>query len=169
MAIFENWSILIWQNFSIPHIPIESKCTVWKGKRYCFFHEKKTWNGARDFCRRVGSKLLEPETEDANNHVTEASNARNISQFWIGVSDLQKESEFRYDSNGQKITWENWANSQPNDNEGGEDCTSVGVTERSHSSGEGSTSLDSTEAGIWYDQKCSFTKAFVCETIGNVS
>ena len=63
----------------------------------------------------VGSKLLEPETEDANNHVTEASNARDISQFWIGVSDLQKESEFRYDSNGQKITWENWDNGQPND------------------------------------------------------
>ena len=130
--------------------------------------QKKTADDARAFCIGIGSKLFEPRDFPSNAFVTSEAKARGMSQFWIGIHDAQTEGEFRYDSNDEQMTWSNWKEGQPNSFGGGEDCISVGVTVRSYSNGSGETHIDSSEAGLWWDQKCHFLKAFVCESSGNV-
>ena len=92
-----------------------------------------------------------------------------MSQFWIGIHDLQSEGVFRYDSNDEEVTWKNWNSDQPNNNVGGEDCVAIGLTKMSNSNGNGEANVDNSDAGQWWDQKCHFPKAFVCESLGNVA
>ena len=130
--------------------------------------EKKTAEDAAAFCNGMGSKLFEPRDFPSNAFVTSEAKAIRMSQFWIGIRDVQTEGTFRYDSNAERITWNNWNSGQPN-NEGGEDCTIVTVTQYSNSNGNGKIDVNSSEAGQWWDTKCDFRKAFVCERAGNLS
>ena len=134
--------------------------------------EKKTAADARAFCNGIGSKLFEPRDLPINAFVASEAKARGLSQFWIGVGDVQTEGTFRYDSNDDSITWNNWNKGQPNNYGVGEDCTAVGVTQISHSHSTGKYShehnLDSFEVGQWWDQQCLYLKAFICESAGNV-
>ena len=91
------------------------------------------------------------------------SKGAGLTQFWVGIRDVQTQGTFRYDSNGEQITWNNWKEGQPNNFQGGEDCVAVGVT-----AGSGDTDVGTSEAGLWWDQKCHFLKEFVCESSGKV-
>ena len=132
--------------------------------------EKKTAADARAFCNSIGSKLFEPRDLPTNAFVASEAKARGLSQFWIGVGDVQTESTFRYDSNDESITWNNWNKGQPNNYGVGEDCTAVGVTQISYSYGREwshELNLDSSVIGQWWDQQCHNLKGFVCESSGN--
>ena len=147
---------------------INSGCVIWNSFNYCFQFEKKTVVEALAFCNSIESKLFEPKDLPSNAFVTTEAKARGLTQFWIGIRDVQTEGTFRYDSNAEQITWNNWNSGQPN-NEGGEDCTIVTVTQYSNSNGNGKIDVNSSEAGQWWDTKCDFQKAFVCERTGNFS
>ena len=141
---------------------INSGCVTWNLFSYCFQFEKKTVVQALAFCNSIGSKLFEPKDLPSNDFVTTEAKARGVSQFWIGIHDIQTEGTFRYDSNNESITWSNWNEGQPNDNGGGEDCTTVGVTQITWASGD--QNIDSSHVGQWWDQQCHYLKAFVCES-----
>ena len=114
------------------------------GTTYSFQHEKKTAADARDFCSSIGSKLFEPKNLPSNAFVAHEAKAKGISQFWIGIHDLQREDVFRYDSNDEEVTWKNWNSDQPNNNLGGEDCVAIGLTKMSNSNGNGETNVDNS-------------------------
>ena len=56
------------------------------------------------FCNSIESKLFEPKDLPSNDFVTTEAKARGVSQFWIGIHDIQTEGTFRYDSNDDQIT-----------------------------------------------------------------
>ena len=132
---------------------------------YCFQLEKKPLVYAKRDCASIGSKLFEPKSLASNTFVTQEAKKKGMSQFWIGIHDARTEDSFRYFSNNKEITWINWRYDQPNNNEGGEDCVSVGVTRYSWSNGGGESSIYGNDVGKWWDQKCTFLKAFVCESL----
>ena len=138
--------------------------TFLDGPTISYHLEKKTADDARAFCNGIGSNLYEPRNLSSNAFVTREAKAKGITQFWIGIRDVQTEDTFRYDSNGEQITWNNWKQGQPNNAGGGEDCTSVGVTKMATSNGNWNINIASSEAGLWWDQKCHFLKEFVCES-----
>ena len=41
--------------------------------------------------------------------------------WFLGVSDKESQGDFRYLSNGRRVTFSNWAKNEPNDNGGAED------------------------------------------------
>ena len=133
--------------------------------------EKKTAADARTFCNSVGSKLFEPKDLAGNEFVTSEAKKRGMTQFWIGIGDDKNEGIYRYDGNDETITWSNWYQGymdiQPN-NYGNEDCTAIAVTKMEWASGNvGHDDIKSSNAGKWFDQKCHFEKAFICESAGN--
>ena len=69
-----------------------------------------------------------------------------VKHFWTGLNDLQEEGKFvRSDGSAPKFL--NWLDGEPNDVNGGEDCTEV----RLH------------QGGVWNDLSCYQRRAFVCE------
>ena len=75
--------------------------------------------------------------------------------MWQGVNDLLQEGQWVFNSNGQEVTYTNWASGQPDDfhsHENGEDCVWI------------------TASGEWGDLWCEdfystpYHPSTVCET-----
>ena len=100
-------------------------------------------------CKGLGLQLFEPKDSIQNSEVTALAKTKGVTQFWIGIHDKNSEGEFTYESNGQKISYENWADGGPNDNHwGGEDCVVI--------------MYDGSEQ--WNDLNCDLKQnSFVCE------
>ena len=74
----------------------------------CFYFERgyKIFEDAKENCKQMGGKLYEPENVVKMQHI--ARIAFGISNFvgalaWIGITDIESEGNFAYDSNGQSI------------------------------------------------------------------
>ena len=118
---------------------------------YVEFFETKTFEQSKAFCYRLGRKLFEPKSSEANIEVTQlVSNDgfSSVSTIWIGIHDIANEGIFVYDSNSQAISYQNWNSGEPND-AGGEDCTEINVAN-----------------GKWNDSPCNKQMSFVCEKLG---
>ena len=73
-------------------------------------------------CKGLGLQLFEPKDSIQNSEVTALAKTKGVKQFWIGIHDKNSEGEFTYESNDQKISYENWADGGPNNNHWGH-CT----------------------------------------------
>ena len=82
----------------------------------CFYLEKeyKTFEDARENCKKNGGKLYEPKTVVEFRHNNRQYwNISNIPIFpgfnnnymWIGITDIAREGSYVYDSNGKSITF----------------------------------------------------------------
>ena len=138
-------------------------CENFGKSSYCFHTEKETAAKAIFTCKATGGKLVEPRNENENNFVANHAKDKLISQLWIGVNDISTEDSFKYDSKDIDIVWNNWdwAANQPNNYNGNEDCVAMGLS--SMTSSDGTHEIQVTTLGVWYDQSCTFKKAFVCE------
>ena len=74
----------------------------------CFYFERgyKNFEDAKENCKQMGGKLYEPENVVGMHHIARV--AFGISNFvgalaWIGITDIESEGNFAYDSNGQSI------------------------------------------------------------------
>lgn len=67
--------------------------------------------------------------------------------FWIGGTDKDDEGTFVWASDNRNVTLFNWADEEPNDANGGEDCVNVHVN------------LEF----LWNDSACDEQSRFVCE------
>ena len=85
-----------------------------------------SWFEAIDYCKSVGGKLVEIDSEEENAAIVEEINRggyKNRSRFfWIGLTDANKEGTWKLASNGSKATFLNWNSRQPDDYDGNEDC-----------------------------------------------
>ena len=139
-------------------------CENFGKSSYCFHTEKETAAKAISTCKVTGGKLVEPRNENENNFVANHAKDKLISQLWIGVNDISTEDSFKYDSKDIDIVWNNWAANQPNNHDGNEDCVAIGLSMMTVS--DGTSEFQVTTPGVWYDQSCTFKKAFVCEYSG---
>lgn len=82
--------------------------------------------------------------------VSQANNATNWQNFWIGLNDRNDEGGYVW-ADGTPVTYTNWSTHQPNDWNGAQDCVEVLLY--------GSSTLMNT----WNDLSCAATRPFVCE------
>ena len=77
-----------------------------QGKCFYFERGRKNFKEAKENCKQMGGKLYEPENVVKMQHI--ARIACGVSNFngalaWIGITDIESEGNFAYDSNGQSI------------------------------------------------------------------
>ena len=90
-----------------------------------------TWFEAKDYCEGKGGKLVEIDSEEENTALVEEINKKGYTgrsmNFWIGLTDLENEGDWRLASNGLKPSYLNWAYNQPNNRGGNEDCARIRI------------------------------------------
>ena len=92
-----------------------------------------SWFEANKFCKNIGAKLVEINSEEENAAIVDEINKRKFQEkkmyFWIGLTDLRKEGVWKLESNGATANYQNWDesykdNPEPNNHGGNEDCAS---------------------------------------------
>ena len=90
-----------------------------------------TWFAAKEHCARIGGKLVEIDSEEENTALVVEINRRGYTKkkmnFWLGLSDLETEGDWRLASNGLKPSYLNWAFNQPNNKWGNENCARIRI------------------------------------------
>ena len=118
------------------------------------------WFEAKDHCARIGGKLVEINSEEENTALMEEiNNRRRGDSFWIGLTDLEKEGDWRLASNGLKPSYLNWHEDQPNNVGAKEHCARISSWK---------------EMDKWFDTDCNSDKGYpgICEfdpRTGNLS
>ena len=75
-----------------------------------------SWFAANAHCKRIGGKLVEIDSKEENAALVEEINKRGFTgiNFWMGLTDLESEGDWRLASNGLEPQYENWHEGQPN-------------------------------------------------------
>ncbi|VDI06191.1 Hypothetical predicted protein [Mytilus galloprovincialis] len=92
------------------------------------------------------AKLAEPDTQSEIDYISGIASSMSDT-FWIGGKDKDDEGTFVWASDNRNVTLFNWANGEPNDVNGGEDCVNVHIN------------LEF----LWNDSACDEQSRFVCE------
>ena len=82
-----------------------------------------SWFEANETCRNMGAGLVEINTEEENDQIVHEINRIGYEDrhFWTGLTDLEEEGIFRFESDGSEPVYFNWYEKEP-DNIGEADC-----------------------------------------------
>ncbi|KAM6968315.1 C-type lectin domain family 4 member E-like [Aplochiton taeniatus] len=122
-------------------------------KCYYFSNDKKDWLGSRDSCTEMGSHLTILHTHEQ--HDALGKEARRIGgmeyHFWIGLSDMEKEGDWRWVDNTtlKNKYWNQWSPEPNNHQSGG-------------GHGEDCATLDS-HSKSWFDVPCEHIYKRICQ------
>ncbi|MEE2903227.1 MAG: lectin-like protein [Myxococcota bacterium] len=109
--------------------------------------DKQNWENSRKACASLGGRLVVFETQEESDEVSDTVREWTNQTFWMALSDRSEEGLWAW-TNGSTLTYSSsWANNEPNDWGGGEDCA------------EGNF----RGPRKWNDAKCRDRKNFVCE------
>nr|AFA36633.1 C-type lectin [Littorina littorea]AJA37859.1 C-type lectin [Littorina littorea] len=130
------------------------------------------WEEAKTHCEALQGYLVEISSASENmfvaNLLTPATHPRMVTRerrphcqhseyfarsAWIGLSDQDNESQFKWSSSGQEATYTSWPSypRQPDDAWSDEDCVEI------------YQGADRRLGCQWNDKKCQCFRAFVCE------
>ncbi|XP_042315905.1 pulmonary surfactant-associated protein D-like [Sceloporus undulatus] len=102
-----------------------------------------SFEASKATCFQAGGQLASPRTPAENSAIQQIV-ARHNKAAYLGMNDLQSEGTFKH-LNGDEVEHTNWANEEPNNAGGKEDCIEI--------------YLD----GKWNDRSCSERRLIVCE------
>ncbi|XP_072097533.1 C-type lectin BpLec-like [Mobula birostris] len=115
-----------------------------------FFHAKKTWKEAGEFCNRFPhyGNLATVISAEHNKFVAKVISTADASKpfAWIGLNDIWKEGAYTW-ADGTCYTYRSWAKNQPDNHQGTEDCVHI-----QYFSG----------SATWNDFPCGSRIGFVC-------
>ncbi len=116
------------------------------GHAYQFCTGADRWNGAREACDEFAGYHL-VTLDDAAENAWVAASAATFSNapWWIGLNDREKEGEWRW-TDGQAPSFTAWAEGEPNNSWGNEDCAEL-----------------TPGAASWNDEGCNEFQNYVCE------
>ena len=80
-----------------------------------------TYEQAVAYCSSIGGFLAEPRSQSDTTAIL-LLDFMSTGYFWIGLSDLKNEGEFRWESNTDAPSYSNWRSGEPNNFKGNEDC-----------------------------------------------
>ena len=125
---------------------------AFEGSCYKHFTHNKTWTNAKAVCNAKGAQLVKIEAADENDFIKKEFFA-NEGDFWIGLTDVETEGDWRW-SDGCKLTgYTNWKAGQPNNIKKSQHC---GAIKKEHFNNR-------TYDGEWHDNACYVRKQFICE------
>ncbi|XP_062868150.1 macrophage mannose receptor 1 [Trichomycterus rosablanca] len=123
-----------------------NKCYMFKG-RHGHNEERTNWTFARDWCRKEGGDLA--VIDDINENDFVASYLRDMNHAaWIGLSDRLHEGKFAWSDGVSPVLFTNWAEKEPNNNDGQEHCVSM--------------LHNHLATGRWNDENCNERRSWVC-------
>nr|XP_057946097.1 CD209 antigen-like [Doryrhamphus excisus] len=130
----------------------------------CYFfsfsetYSRRSWQEARDFCKRHGSDLVVVDTSEKQiaineliNHHQDPSTSMTQSGFWIGLRDVDEEGVWSW-LKGTRLLEGYWNDGEPN-NYGNEDCAAT-------------YPRDNPFKG-WNDAPCNHNLKWICEMPAN--
>ncbi|KAH8377053.1 hypothetical protein KR093_003181, partial [Drosophila rubida] len=93
------------------------------GSKYYYIENSQAvnWFEAVHKCLAMGGHLVSIKNEDEFNAIKDNLQGKN---YWIDLNDLANEGKFVSIVTGQKSTYSNWRDDEPND-EYGEDCVNL--------------------------------------------
>ncbi|KAK3585794.1 hypothetical protein CHS0354_010573 [Potamilus streckersoni] len=114
-----------------------------------FGNEKKTWNGSRAACQKLGGDLATVKSPDEQmyiyNRVRRITGSRGC---WIGASDTTTENIWK-GVDGSPIIYTDWGQDEPNNLYAADNCASISLG-------------PSPNQGRWNDQNCTLMFPYVC-------
>lgn len=116
-------------------------------------HSYQDWSNAKLNCQNFGGKLVKIESDDENHFIKTKYLSGGGGRYWIGLSDLGNEGDWRW-TDGTGITgYKKWRSGQPNNHEGNQHCGAI-------LKGNYYSANYNAE---WNDEKCSLTLDYICE------
>lgn len=113
---------------------------------YAFCPELLTFAEARAHCMSAfGTDLVKVDDDTENAFIMGAGLPDTGFNDWIGLSDAEVEGTFVW-TDGSTPRFTAWAEGEPNDSGGLEDCAEMDVV-----------------SGLWNDVACDATRGFICE------
>ncbi|XP_042348174.1 galactose-specific lectin nattectin-like [Plectropomus leopardus] len=114
---------------------------------YQFNNVKKTWAEAEHFCTTIGGNLASLESDDVYKALREGIFRVSAAHTntWVGGYDSSHEGIWLW-SDGRKFDFKGWADGEPNNSGGGENCMEINF--------KGKDFVN--------DIKCNQKKAFLC-------
>jgi hypothetical protein len=88
--------------------------------RYWACFRPRVYEDARGVCEGMDANLAVIDSEGEHYLLAEFAWRHLVSDFWLGLDDLEEEGEFRW-ANGRALGFQAWADGEPN-NTGEEDC-----------------------------------------------
>ncbi|KAJ6661663.1 hypothetical protein lerEdw1_013902 [Lerista edwardsae] len=113
------------------------------GKLFKTDGSQGNFEASKATCFQAGGHLASPKISTENAAIQQII-ARHNKAAYLGMNDMQSEGTFTY-INGSAIGYTNWANEEPNNAGGKEDCVEI--------------YLD----GKWNDRSCTERRLIVCE------
>jgi hypothetical protein len=106
----------------------------------------RSYEDARVRCKALGGYLTMVRNSDEQKIVLSIFQNQNT---WIGANDINSEGTFVWGVNQALVTYQAYASGEPNDYGTGEDCVQMWDREK----------------GQWNDDRCSRTRASICEFV----
>ncbi|XP_050092133.1 C-type lectin 37Db-like [Anopheles aquasalis] len=139
---------------------------VFRQKRYYFSDSfKLNWFKAMEYCRTRGMFLLSVRNPQEREAVIEYLDNTGYTKThkglwaWISANDLGEEGEFYWSTTGERVTYPNWSDTEPNnfkiDDCNREDCAILEYW------AEGGANYNYT----FNDRYCMREYHFICETL----
>ncbi|XP_053086703.1 C-type lectin domain family 17, member A-like [Pangasianodon hypophthalmus] len=117
-------------------------CFYFSSSFYCMSKETKSWEESRQNCSSRGADLVIINSKEEHEFIGQQLGG---SQAWIGLSDRDREGEWKW-VDGTPLTTEYWGPGEPG-NTGDEDCAEI----------------YNTDKVVWNDMKCSDKRHWICE------
>ncbi|XP_063074203.1 C-type lectin domain family 4 member E-like [Engraulis encrasicolus] len=140
--------------------PSAERCSmawdIYGGKCYFLSHDKFNWTASRDKCVSMGGHLVIIESREEQMYVKHKLNGTE-DDFWIGLTDSEREGQWKWVDNSDLKNITFWHRGQPNNSSGfsnityvdGEDCAIMRY-------------VKNTELN-WFDQYCAQLNKMICE------
>ncbi|KAL0965896.1 hypothetical protein UPYG_G00287380 [Umbra pygmaea] len=120
-----------------------NKCFRFKGHK----HENANWSSARNWCKSENAELAVIDNQFENDFVSSYLLELHW-PAWIGLTDSLVEGGFGWSDGVSPVLYTNWADKEPNNNEGLEHCTAM--------------IHNHLVSGRWNDDMCSKEQSWVC-------
>ena len=113
---------------------------------YLFCESSESWSDAQAECSSHDYHLLTVSSSAEDAWVDAVADSYSTGKWWIGFTDIASEGSFAWED-GSATTYTNWAEGEPNNVDGDEDCAVL------------NRFTDQT----WNDEKCSDSFYYICE------
>ncbi|MBM4320713.1 MAG: hypothetical protein FJ125_12340, partial [Deltaproteobacteria bacterium] len=115
--------------------------------RYLVCTRARSWEEARDHCRRQGSELAVIDDGGEQEWLRRLAREVRPQEYWIGLADREEEGRFTW-VDGRAAGYTAWGNGQPDDAGGAEDCVHL-----------------LADGGRWNDRPCAHRAGALCEDL----